>query len=532
MKGEGGVRVKYRNFFLWLLFATTLISAFAVWANYRINLHLLGSAWSAVDERYYDEHFNGYDWAAVHATYRKRIPVFDFSHAKTVDLVGEMLGLLEASHLQYFTAEDIALSLPKKEDLVGLQWPDAFVGAGMLISEPRSATMSVVKAIDPGSPLYTRGVRAGWHVLLSAAAAPSPGQQKLDIGVAAISLDGIWRYFVIPVDLVATRSTNLERRDGLVRINDFDRSNFRALVESAYGTGGTPGMIHCRPLKLTITSPLPGNGLNVIEVVNHSSAERAGVEPGDHLVSMGPVSGQPVGTYEYRLRQPSGQVLQVRTDPTEHAMGERLLAKLYERVAYEHRESLVLEFNEFNTKNMRWVTQQVASHPGQPIVLDLRLNRGGVATAMGDIAKNFLPAGTLIGTERGRESSIELRVPTGMTATDVPVTVLVSEASSSAAEVLSATLQRYRRARVIGQRTAGQVLIAQVYSLDRGAKIHIPIASFKDSSGVSLEGRGVTPDVTIASSLTDIRNNRDAALDCAATINRGGECSSAPAHAP
>ncbi|PPU72763.1 hypothetical protein XcuCFBP2542_17035 [Xanthomonas cucurbitae] len=213
-------------------------------------------------------------------------------------------------------------------------------------------------------------------------------------------------------------------------------------------------------------------------------------------------------------------------------MGERLLAKLYERVAYEHRESLVLEFNEFNTKNMRWVTQQVASHPGQPIVLDLRLNRGGVATAMGDIAKNFLPAGTLIGTERGRESSIELRVPTGMTATDVPVTVLVSEASSSAAEVLSATLQRYRRARVIGQRTAGQVLIAQVYSLDRGAKIHIPIASFKDSSGVSLEGRGVTPDVTIASSLTDIRNNRDAALDCAATINRGGECSSAPAHAP
>ncbi|WP_022971131.1 S41 family peptidase [Xanthomonas maliensis] len=117
-----------------------------------------------------------------------------------------------------------------------------------------------------------------------------------------------------------------------------------------------------------------------------------------------------------------------------------------------------------------------------------------------------------------------------MNATDVPVTVLVSEATASAAEVLSATLQHYRRARVIGQPTSGQVLIAQVFSLDQGARIHIPIAAFKDAGGLSLEGRGVFPDVAIASSLADIRNGRDAALECAASINRGGDCPSAAPH--
>nr|WP_228737980.1 S41 family peptidase [Xanthomonas euvesicatoria] len=530
-QGEGGVGFKYRQFVLGLLCSTALVCAFAVWANYRINLHILGSAWWAVDDRYYDAHFNGYDWAAVRSTYSKRIPLFDFSHEKTVDLVEEMLGLLEASHLQYFTAEQAARGIPKKEDLVGLQWPDAFVGAGMLISEPGLSRMSVVRSIDPRSPLYARGVRVGWHVVLCNAVNPVASQKTLDIAVSTTSVAGVSHYFVIPVALAAARSTNFERRDGVVRVNNVDWMTFANVLGSLSGTGELPGLIDYRPLKLTTTSGEARNGLNVIEVVNHSSAERAGVEPGDHFVGMGPVSGQPFGTYDYRLRQPSGQVVQVRTDPSEHTMGQRLMAKLYERVAYEHRGSLVLEFNDFNTKNARWVARQVAAHPGEPIVLDLRLNRGGAATALGDIAGNFLPAGTLLGTERGRASSSELRVPTAMTVTDVPVTVLVSEASSSAAEVLSAALQHYRRARVIGQRTAGQVLIAQVFSLDQGAKIHIPIASFKDPSGVSLEGRGVIPDVTIASSLADIRNNRDAALECAASIDRGGDCSAAPPRA-
>src|SRR5262245_19497481 len=90
------------------------------------------------------------------------------------------------------------------------------------------------------------------------------------------------------------------------------------------------------------------------------------------------------------------------------------------------------------------------------IVLDLRGNGGGDAEAMADVASLFLDEGTNLGKFADRSgASFELQTfpkrlwrTSAMSPTKLPLVVLTSENTSSAAEILAATLQAKGRARV------------------------------------------------------------------------------------
>ncbi|WP_372389193.1 S41 family peptidase [Xanthomonas axonopodis] len=502
------------------------ISGFTIWINYRTNLHKFTSAWSAVDDFYYDDHFNGYEWGEVREIYKKKIPLLDFNHNKTTDIIKEMLELLEASHLTYFTSSEAAVSLPKKEDMVGLLWPDASIGAGMLMSEPRSARYAVVKNIEPASPLYLQGVRNGWHILLGPVAGPPHKKGSVDVGVDVVSPAGEKKHFTTSMAATPSLPDDVEKDRGVIKINRFNFAAFEKLGAEIKVNDDKVNDITYVPLKLTITSLDAGEGIKVIDVINRSSAERAGVQPGDEVVGMGSASGsQPKSkALNFSVKSAGGDVINLMTDPNDSDVSKQLSLKITERTAYAFKGSWVIRFNSFNADNTLWFAQQVRTHTGMPIIIDLRFNIGGLETSLERIAGNFLPPGTLLGNKKERSSYSDLRTPTGMQVEQAPLQVLVSQATASAAEVLAATLQHYGRAGIIGTRTSGQVLIARVYDLGNGAFIHIPVASFKGPSGVSLERRGVMPNYSVMNSLADVRSDRDAALECAAALNSGMDC--------
>src|SRR4029079_6235128 len=100
------------------------------------------------------------------------------------------------------------------------------------------------------------------------------------------------------------------------------------------------------------------------------------------------------------------------------------------------------------------------------IFLDLRGNGGGDAEAMADVASLFLDEGTNLGRFADRSgASFELetfskrlwRSPTP-SQIKLPLVVLTSENTSSAAEIMVAALQAKHRAQVIGTGTCGCVL--------------------------------------------------------------------------
>lgn len=158
------------------------------------------------------------------------------------------------------------------------------------------------------------------------------------------------------------------------------------------------------------------------------------------------------------------------------------------------------------------------------IILDLRGNGGGDAEAMADVASLFIDAGTNLGKFSDRlGASFELqtfstrlwRVP-NTSPTKLPLIVLISENTSSAAEILVAALQSKGRAQVIGTGTCGCVLaIRNRHALPDGGVLDVSEFDYRTAAGVRLEGVGVTPDTITLPTRADVYSRRDPAMDLA-----------------
>jgi carboxyl-terminal processing protease len=161
------------------------------------------------------------------------------------------------------------------------------------------------------------------------------------------------------------------------------------------------------------------------------------------------------------------------------------------------------------------------------IVLDLRGNGGGDAEAMADVASLFLDEGTNLGRFADRSgAAFELQTfpkrlwrSAALAPIKLPLVVLTSENTSSAAEILAATLQAKGRAQVIGSGTCGCVLaIRNRHALPDGGVLDVSEFDYKTAAGVRLEGAGIRPDKLIAPTRSDVYSRHDRALERAMNL--------------
>jgi len=122
------------------------------------------------------------------------------------------------------------------------------------------------------------------------------------------------------------------------------------------------------------------------------------------------------------------------------------------------------------------------------LILDLRDNPGGILEESIKIAEKFLPAGSLIVSQRGR-MKIDNHVwkSNNNAAETLPLVLLVNENTASASEVLAGALQDHDRALIIGQRTFGKGLVQDVINLPFGSGLTLTAARYYTPSGRSIQ---------------------------------------------
>ena len=166
------------------------------------------------------------------------------------------------------------------------------------------------------------------------------------------------------------------------------------------------------------------------------------------------------------------------------------------------------------------------------LILDFRRNGGGDAEAMIDVASAFLTSGLNMGqfTDRfGYSYSIATRTKSPFIAqvieqTRVPVIILSSERTSSAAEIFIAAFKSAGRARIIGTETCGCVLaIRQRHTLPDGGILDVSEMDYQTATADRLEKQGIKPDTTVAVERAHLYEKRDRAMEIAlAELKRRG----------
>ena len=133
------------------------------------------------------------------------------------------------------------------------------------------------------------------------------------------------------------------------------------------------------------------------------------------------------------------------------------------------------------------------------IILDLRNNLGGILDDAVGLCDLFLDSGTVV-TVKGRnnykDSFEEFKAEKGGY-TKIPMIVLINGYSASASELTAGALKDLGRATLIGEKSYGKGTVQILEMLSDGSGLKFTTAKYYLPSGVTIDGTGIQPDITV-----------------------------------
>jgi C-terminal processing protease CtpA/Prc len=304
-----------------------------------------------------------------------------------------------------------------------------------------------------------------------------------------------------------------------------------------------------------------GDSCFVISVKQGSDAARQGVRVGDELAS---INGSTLSRanlwqleYVYRLLRPQPFLHVVLRSPAGDTRTLDLASKVRERNRIvdltgadggrdinqllrdgdNDREKMDVQYREYGDSIGIWrmptflltldEVREVMKHARnrKALVIDLRGNGGGYVQAMLELVKQVNRDSVVIGTMHERRRTVPLVARNGgEDAFAGKLFVLVDSRSASASEIFARTMQLTGRGKVIGDRTAGAVMVSLFHPLTIGMEtriffgVQVTDADVVMSDGGRLEHVGVEPDEVLVPASADLARKQDPVLARALTL--------------
>ena len=156
------------------------------------------------------------------------------------------------------------------------------------------------------------------------------------------------------------------------------------------------------------------------------------------------------------------------------------------------------------------LTEEIGEDKLKGFVLDLRLNPGGLLDQAINVSDAFLDKGLIVST-RGRDDRDSRRYsarPGDLTG-GKPLIVLVNGGSASASEIVAGALQDHRRATVVGTQSFGKGSVQTIIPLGENGALRLTTALYYTPAGVSIQGKGITPDIEVDQTIPEDLLGRD-----------------------
>lgn len=241
----------------------------------------------------------------------------------------------------------------------------------------------------------------------------------------------------------------------------------------------------------------PGEGVIINEPYEGSPATKAGLQPGDMILSIDgtDVYGLESAECSERMKGKPGtsvrfKVRKVRGGDTVDisVTRERIHLPDIEYAGMLDDTTGYLRLTGFTTgaaEDTRKEVNRLRKDGMKRLVLDLRGNGGGAMNEAVDILSIFLPKNTVAVTAKGRRGAgiTEYRTNLEPVDVDMPLLVLIDGASASSAEIVAGAIQDLDRGLVMGTRSYGKGLVQSIRPLPYNGQLKITTARYYTPSG-------------------------------------------------
>lgn len=244
----------------------------------------------------------------------------------------------------------------------------------------------------------------------------------------------------------------------------------------------------------------------IVAPIEGSPAERAGLLPGDVLVTADDVSleGMAVDEAASLVRGPAGSSVRLTIERDgarfEVTIVRDVIPLVSVRSELLENNLAYIRISRFGLETSRELTrhlEEMLAHNPQGLILDLRNDPGGDRNTAVEVADQFLPESVVLIQRYGDGSEETFTASDAGLAQDIPMVVLVNEGSASASELVAGALQDYGRATLIGVQTFGKGTVQTWQALSNGGGVRITMARWLTPQGRWIHGVGLTPDVVV-----------------------------------
>jgi carboxyl-terminal processing protease len=241
--------------------------------------------------------------------------------------------------------------------------------------------------------------------------------------------------------------------------------------------------------------------VTVITPLEGTPAARLGIRAGDVIAEVEGVNTDDLSLDEVvkRLKGPKGTTVNIKIKRI--GMKEPIPLTITRAAIPTNSISNVLmlgqgtgyiRIKDFTSTTVRELDDAIEKLEGegmQRLVLDLRMNPGGLLDAAVGVSDHFLDKGQMIVYTKGRtaDSMQEYVAPGKHEKFDMPIVVMVNRGSASASEIVAGAIQDHDRGLVIGETSWGKGLVQSVYTLQYGAGLALTTSKYYTPSGRNIQ---------------------------------------------
>jgi len=236
--------------------------------------------------------------------------------------------------------------------------------------------------------------------------------------------------------------------------------------------------------------------ITVISPVADSPSERAGLMPGDQIISINGEDAYEITKKDVfkKLRGPKGTEVVITIN---RLGGDRFDVTIVrdDIPIYSVRASLMLDsetgyiwltrFSATTDEEVRTAFNKLEAQGMKKLILDLRNNSGGYLEQAAAISNLFIARKDTLVFTKGKSKNMEqvfIADPT-QGREDYPLIVLINRGSASASEIVAGSVQDLDRGLVVGETSFGKGLVQRQLPLNDGSAMRVTIARYYTPSG-------------------------------------------------
>jgi carboxyl-terminal processing protease len=250
--------------------------------------------------------------------------------------------------------------------------------------------------------------------------------------------------------------------------------------------------------------------LTVVTPMEGTPAWKAGIKPGDRIMRINgeTTKGMSIVEATTKIRGDIGTDIKfaIQRDGVQKLLEFKLRrvsidvkSVRYEMLAGNYGYIRLNHFQEKSAQEVKNALKKLeAKGKINGLILDMRNNPGGLLDEAVEAANLFIDGGVIVSTiGRTKEEKDVKFAKSGIARLDFPMVALVNGSSASAAEILAGALKDHKRALIAGQRTFGKGSVQTVIPLAENVGLKLTIARYYTPSGVSIQAKGIEPDIYI-----------------------------------